>query len=75
MTSTFWPMLAALPLGWLIAYERYHSGRASGTKVYCIVCTTSYGITHRNLPEAAVMAVVHIAPSRPLLQSSRRGRH
>lgn len=32
---------AALLLGWLVGYERYLHGRASGSQVYCLVCTAS----------------------------------
>lgn len=31
----------ALFLGWLVGYERYLHGRASGSQVYCLVCTAS----------------------------------
>ncbi len=31
----------ALGLGWLVGYERYYHGRASGSQVYCLVCTAS----------------------------------
>ena len=29
-------MAGALALGWLVGYERYFNGRASGTQVYCL---------------------------------------
>jgi putative Mg2+ transporter-C (MgtC) family protein len=45
MTPTLAPMLGALLLGWLVGYERYFSGRASGSQVYCLVCSTSCAIT------------------------------
>lgn len=35
----------ALLLGWVIGYERYSSGRAAGSQVYCLVCATSCAIT------------------------------
>jgi len=38
-------MAGALLLGWIVGYERYFSGRASGSQVYCLVCTTSCAIT------------------------------
>ena len=38
-------MAGALALGWLVGYERYFNGRASGTQVYCLVCATSCAIT------------------------------
>lgn len=38
-------MLLALGLGWLVGYERYFRGRAAGTQVYCLVCTTSCAVT------------------------------
>ncbi|UZW62181.1 MgtC/SapB family protein [Lysobacter enzymogenes] len=33
--------LLALALGWLVGYERYFQGRASGSQVYCLVCVAS----------------------------------
>jgi putative Mg2+ transporter-C (MgtC) family protein len=52
MFSTFSPavsmmahMSLALVLGWFVGYERYFSGRAAGTQVYCLVCTTSCAVT------------------------------
>jgi len=38
-------MAGALLLGWIVGYERYFSGRAAGSQVYCLVCTTSCAIT------------------------------
>ena len=38
-------MAAALLLGWVVGYERYYNGRASGSQVYCLVCATSCAIT------------------------------
>jgi len=38
-------MAGALLLGWVVGYERYFSGRASGSQVYCLVCVTSCAIT------------------------------
>ncbi len=38
-------MAGALALGWLVGYERYFNGRASGTQVYCVVCATSCAVT------------------------------
>jgi len=38
-------MAGALLLGWIVGYERYFSGRASGSQVYCLVCTTSCAVT------------------------------
>lgn len=35
----------ALLLGWLVGYERYSSGRAAGSQVYCLVCATACAIT------------------------------
>jgi putative Mg2+ transporter-C (MgtC) family protein len=37
-------MAGALLLGWVVGYERYFNGRASGSQVYCLVCTTSCAI-------------------------------
>ncbi|WP_280155865.1 MgtC/SapB family protein [Piscinibacter sp. XHJ-5] len=38
-------MAGALLLGWFVGYERYFSGRASGSQVYCLVCATSCAVT------------------------------
>ena len=38
-------MAGALVLGWVVGYERYFSGRASGSQVYCLVCATSCAVT------------------------------
>jgi putative Mg2+ transporter-C (MgtC) family protein len=38
-------MAIALLLGWFVGYERYFSGRAAGSQVYCLVCTTSCAVT------------------------------
>jgi putative Mg2+ transporter-C (MgtC) family protein len=38
-------MAGALLLGWSVGYERYFSGRASGSQVYCLVCATSCAVT------------------------------
>lgn len=38
-------MAIALLLGWSVGYERYFSGRAAGSQVYCLVCTTSCAVT------------------------------
>ena len=38
-------MAGALALGWLVGYERYFNGRASGTQVYCVVCATACAVT------------------------------
>ena len=38
-------MVLALLLGWSVGYERYFSGRAAGSQVYCIVCATSCAVT------------------------------
>jgi len=38
-------MAGALLLGWSVGYERYFSGRAAGSQVYCLVCVTSCAIT------------------------------
>jgi putative Mg2+ transporter-C (MgtC) family protein len=38
-------MAGALVLGWIVGYERYFSGRAAGSQVYCLVSTTSCAIT------------------------------
>ncbi|MDM0078428.1 MgtC/SapB family protein [Variovorax sp. J2P1-59] len=38
-------MAAALLLGWFVGYERYFSGRAAGSQVYCLVCATSCAVT------------------------------
>ena len=36
---------AALVLGWTIGYERFYSGRAAGSQVYCLVSATSCAVT------------------------------
>jgi len=38
-------MAGALLLGWVVGYERYFNGRASGSQVYCLVCSTSCAVT------------------------------
>jgi putative Mg2+ transporter-C (MgtC) family protein len=38
-------MAIALVLGWSVGYERYFSGRAAGSQVYCLVCATSCAVT------------------------------
>lgn len=38
-------MALALVLGWVVGYERYSSGRAAGSQVYCLVCATSCAVT------------------------------
>ena len=38
-------MACALALGWSVGYERFFSGRASGSQVYCLVCATSCAVT------------------------------
>ncbi len=38
-------MAGAVVLGWLVGYERYFSGRASGSQVYCLVGATSCAVT------------------------------
>jgi putative Mg2+ transporter-C (MgtC) family protein len=38
-------MAGALLLGWVVGYERYFSGRAAGSQVYCLVSVTSCAIT------------------------------
>jgi putative Mg2+ transporter-C (MgtC) family protein len=38
-------MAGALLLGWVVGYERYFSGRASGSQVYCLVSATSCAVT------------------------------
>ena len=35
----------AFVLAWAIGYERFYHGRAAGTQVYCLVCTTSCALT------------------------------
>ncbi|MFT7773597.1 MgtC/SapB family protein [Roseateles sp.] len=37
-------MSIAMLLGWVIGYERFFSGRAAGSQVYCIVCATAAAI-------------------------------
>jgi putative Mg2+ transporter-C (MgtC) family protein len=44
-TSMVVHMAAALLLGWAVGYERFFSGRASGSQVYCLVCATSCAVT------------------------------
>jgi putative Mg2+ transporter-C (MgtC) family protein len=36
---------AACGLGWVVGYERYFHGRASGTQIYCLVCMASCALT------------------------------
>jgi putative Mg2+ transporter-C (MgtC) family protein len=38
-------ILFSLVLGWVIGYERYFRGRASGTQVYCLVSMASCAVT------------------------------
>ena len=38
-------MAFALLLGWAVGYERYFSGRAAGSQVYCLVSTTACAVT------------------------------
>ncbi len=38
-------IVGALFLGWVVGYERYYNGRASGTQVYCLVCMASCAVT------------------------------
>jgi putative Mg2+ transporter-C (MgtC) family protein len=35
----------AMLLGWVVGYERFFSGRAAGSQVYCLVSTTSAAVT------------------------------
>jgi len=35
----------AMLLGWIIGYERFFSGRATGSQVYCLVSATSAAVT------------------------------
>lgn len=35
----------ALLLGWIVGYERFFSGRAGGSQVYCLVSATSAAVT------------------------------
>ena len=37
--------LLALLLGWVVGYERYFHGSASGSQVYCLVCISSCVLT------------------------------
>jgi len=48
LTTGLWMlahMAGALLLGWTVGYERRYSGRAAGSQVYCLVCTTSCAVT------------------------------
>jgi putative Mg2+ transporter-C (MgtC) family protein len=38
-------MAFALLLGWVVGYERYFSGRAAGSQVYCLVSATACAVT------------------------------
>ncbi|WP_426115846.1 MgtC/SapB family protein [Massilia sp. PWRC2] len=38
-------MTLAMLLGWVVGYERYFSGRAAGSQVYCLVSATSAAVT------------------------------
>jgi putative Mg2+ transporter-C (MgtC) family protein len=35
----------AMLLGWVVGYERFYSGRAAGSQVYCFVCVTAAAVT------------------------------
>ncbi|MCE4553904.1 MgtC/SapB family protein [Pelomonas cellulosilytica] len=35
----------AMLLGWVVGYERFYSGRAAGSQVYCLVSATSAAVT------------------------------
>jgi len=45
VTSMLLHVAAAGGLGWVVGYERYFNGRASGTQVYCLVCMASCALT------------------------------
>jgi putative Mg2+ transporter-C (MgtC) family protein len=38
-------MSLAMLLGWVVGYERFFSGRAAGSQVYCLVSATSAAVT------------------------------
>lgn len=38
-------MALAMLLGWVVGYERFFSGRAAGSQVYCLVSATSAAVT------------------------------
>ncbi|HEU6454753.1 MAG TPA: MgtC/SapB family protein [Roseateles sp.] len=38
-------MAVAMALGWFVGYERFFSGRAAGSQVYCLVSATSAAVT------------------------------
>jgi putative Mg2+ transporter-C (MgtC) family protein len=38
-------MAIALVLGWIVGYQRYFTGRASGSQVYCLVSATACAVT------------------------------
>lgn len=38
-------MCLAMLLGWVVGYERFFSGRAAGSQVYCLVSATSAAVT------------------------------
>jgi putative Mg2+ transporter-C (MgtC) family protein len=38
-------MAIALILGWIVGYQRYFTGRAAGSQVYCLVSTTACAVT------------------------------
>ena len=38
-------MCLAMVLGWVVGYERFFSGRAAGSQVYCIVSATAAAVT------------------------------
>jgi putative Mg2+ transporter-C (MgtC) family protein len=57
-------MGVALLLGWFVGYERYFSGRAAGSQVYCLVCATSCAVTLlAGYPSLWYWGSVHNAPS------------
>jgi putative Mg2+ transporter-C (MgtC) family protein len=39
------PIAVSLVLGWIVGFERYFKGRASGTQVYCLVSMASCAVT------------------------------
>jgi len=59
-------IVVALLLGWVVGYERYYHGRASGTQVYCLVCMASCAVTVlAGYPGAWYGGAVPAAPSDP----------
>ncbi|WP_218511359.1 MgtC/SapB family protein [Variovorax sp. dw_308] len=59
-------MALAMVFGWIVGYERYFSGRAAGSQVYCLVCTTSCAVTLlAGFPSLWYWGTVHVTEGDP----------